>query len=135
MNADRGRVSAAIAASDTTQVAATLPDGLATVVTEHGRSLSGGQRQRVALARALAANPVVLVLHDPTTAVDSVTEARIAGGIREMRRRQTTIVIATSPALLAARDHAAFVVAGEMRGTGTHRELAADPGYRRLVFA
>ncbi len=77
-----------------------LPLGLATRVTEQGNSLSGGQRQRIALARALASEAPVLVLHDPTTAVDSVTEARIARGIAEVRGAHATILLTSSPVLL-----------------------------------
>ena len=73
---------AILAAAAADEVVATLPDGLDSAMTERGRSLSGGQRQRVALARALPAMPRVLVLQDPTTAVDAATEARIADGIR-----------------------------------------------------
>jgi len=61
---------------------------------------SGGQRQRIALARALASEAPVLVLHDPTTAVDSVTEARIARGIAEVRGAHATILLTSSPVLL-----------------------------------
>ncbi len=69
-----------------------------------GHRLSGGQRQRVALARALAGDAPVLVLHDPTTAVDSVTEHTIAGRLRDIRRGRSTLVIVSAPALLAACD-------------------------------
>lgn len=72
----------AMAAAGADEVAAALGDGAEASVGERGRFLSGGQRQRVALARALAADAPVLVLHDPTTAVDAVTEARIAEGVR-----------------------------------------------------
>ncbi|QIH99941.1 ABC transporter ATP-binding protein [Rhodococcoides fascians A21d2] len=78
-----------------------LPDGLNTDVGEAGRLLSGGQRQRVSLARALAADPPILVLQDPTTSVDSVTEALIAQRMVEMRRGRTTVVISSSPNLWA----------------------------------
>ncbi|MCC6437330.1 MAG: ABC transporter ATP-binding protein [Acidimicrobiales bacterium] len=73
-------------------------------VGEGGNRLSGGQRQRVALARALASNAPVLVLHDPTTAVGSVTEHAIAGRLRGVRAGRSTLLIASSPALLGACD-------------------------------
>jgi ABC-type multidrug transport system fused ATPase/permease subunit len=73
-------------------------------VGEGGNRLSGGQRQRVALARALASDAPVLVLHDPTTAVDSVTEHVIAGRLRDVRAGRSTLLIASSPALLRCCD-------------------------------
>jgi ABC-type multidrug transport system fused ATPase/permease subunit len=76
----------------------------ARVVGESGVRLSGGQRQRVALARALAADAPVLVLHDPTTAVDSVTEALIAERLSELRRGRSTLLITSSPVLLGVCD-------------------------------
>lgn len=71
---------------------------------EMANRLSGGQRQRLALARAYAADAGVLVLHDPTTAVDSVTEQTIAARLREIRDERTTILIASSPVLLGVCD-------------------------------
>lgn len=73
-------------------------------VGEDGNRLSGGQRQRIALARALARDAPVLVLHDPTTAVDSVTEHAIAGRLREIRAGRSTLLIASSPALVGCCD-------------------------------
>ena len=86
-----------------------MPEGLDVVLGDGARTLSGGQRQRLALARALAADTPVLALHDPTTAVDAVTEARIAARLREIRAGRTTILITTSPALLAITDRVLFV--------------------------
>jgi putative ABC transport system ATP-binding protein len=91
-------------ASTVDEVLDALPDGAATEVGERGYALSGGQRQRVALARALATEAPVLVLRDPTSAVDSVTEAAVARGLAELRRGRTTLVFTTSPVLLAACD-------------------------------
>jgi putative ABC transport system ATP-binding protein len=125
----------AMAAAQADQVADALPDGVDTAVTERGWSLSGGQRQRVALARALAADPPVLVLHDPTTAVDAVTEDRIAAGVREVRRGRTTIMLTTSPALLAAADRVVLLDGGALTASGTHAELLhADAAYRAAVL-
>lgn len=81
-----------------------LPHGLDTVVGEGGLRLSGGQRQRVALARALVMDAPVLVLHEPTTAVDSVTESLIADRLPRLRAGRTTVLLTTSPALLDACD-------------------------------
>ena len=108
-----------------------LPDGAATRVGARGRALSGGQRQRVALARALAADPPVLVLHDPTTAVDAVTEAAVAAGLRTARQGRTTVLLTTSPALLDAADRVVHVRDGAVAATGHHRDLArTDADYR-----
>ncbi|MER6762785.1 ABC transporter ATP-binding protein, partial [Amycolatopsis sp. NPDC000746] len=125
-----------LTASAADEVAATLPSGTATTITERGRSLSGGQRQRVALARALAAEATVLVLHDPTTAVDTVTEARIATGVADLRRTRTTIVITTSPALLAATDRVALIEDGRVVAEGSHAELVrTEATYRAAVLS
>lgn len=124
----------ALRAAQADEVADALPQGRRSAVGEAGRSLSGGQRQRVVLARSLAADPPVLVLHEPTTAVDAVTEARIADGLRRRRRGRTTIVITTSPALLAACDRVVMVDGGVTAGDGAHDELLRDHGrYRQVV--
>ncbi|MFG2000809.1 ABC transporter ATP-binding protein [Spirillospora sp. NPDC048911] len=126
----------AMSAASADEVADTLPQGPETTLTERGRSLSGGQRQRVALARALAVAAPVLVLHDPTTAVDAVTEARIAAGLRESRTGLTTIIVATSPALLAAADRVVHVADGTAVAEGTHADLVhGDDAYRATVLA
>ncbi|MFE5118891.1 ABC transporter transmembrane domain-containing protein [Streptomyces sp. NPDC056669] len=105
-----------------------------TRITERGRSLSGGQRQRLALARSLVTDPEVLVLDEPTSAVDSHTEARIADGVRGLRAGRTTIVLTSSPLLLDRADRVVFVPDGEAAGVGTHRELlGTDPAYRAVV--
>ncbi|MER7955981.1 ABC transporter ATP-binding protein [Streptomyces sp. NPDC096030] len=131
--ADLGPALAASAADD---VAQALPDGVDTVLTERGKSLSGGQRQRVALARALAADPPVLVVHDPTTAVDTVTEARIAGRLRDLRRGRTTVLVTTSPALLAGTDVVVMLDDGRVAAEGSHPQLVADhEAYRSAVLA
>ncbi|MFH8574989.1 ABC transporter ATP-binding protein/permease [Streptomyces zaomyceticus] len=133
---DTSAVERALKASAADDVARLLPDGGDTLLAERGRSLSGGQRQRVALARALAADRPVLVLHDPTTAVDTVTESHIAARLRDVRRDRTTILVTTSPALLAVTDRVIVLEDGAVRATGRHTELlAADATYRTAVLA
>ncbi|MBK3565007.1 MULTISPECIES: ABC transporter ATP-binding protein [unclassified Streptomyces] len=130
------RTEHAMAAARADEVAESLPYGTATGVGEGGRSLSGGQRQRVLLARALRAGSPVLVVHDPTTAVDTVTEARIAEGLREYRQGSTTIVVTNSPALLAVTDHVILLDAGRVGAEGTHADLVrTDATYRTAVLA
>ncbi|MER6527000.1 ABC transporter ATP-binding protein [Streptomyces sp. NPDC001508] len=103
-------------------------------ITERGRSLSGGQRQRLALARSLVTDPEVLVLDEPTSAVDSHTEARIAQGVRELRTGRTTVVFTSSPLLLDRADRVALVQAEEVVAVGVHRELVrTEPRYRAVV--
>lgn len=122
--------------SSADEVAEGLPQGLDTLITERGQTLSGGQRQRIALARAFAADRQILVLHEPTTAVDTVTEARIAAGIRSLRVGMTTVVVTTSPALLASVDRVAVVEGGAVTASGTHAELIRDhEAYRATVLA
>ncbi|GAA2935886.1 ABC transporter ATP-binding protein [Streptomyces enissocaesilis] len=109
-------------------------DPMRTRITERGRSLSGGQRQRLALARSLVTDPGVLVLDEPTSAVDSHTEARVAAGVRGLRTGRTTVVFASSPLLLDQADRVVFVHEGEVAAVGAHRELLrADPRYRAVV--
>ncbi|MER6027161.1 ABC transporter ATP-binding protein [Streptomyces sp. NPDC001851] len=103
-------------------------------ITERGRSLSGGQRQRLALARSLITDPEVLVLDEPTSAVDSHTEARIAEGLRRLRSGRTTVVFTSSPLVLDRADRVALVHEGEVVAVGGHRELILDePRYRAVV--
>lgn len=103
-------------------------------ITERGRSLSGGQRQRLALARSLVTDPEVLVLDEPTSAVDSHTEARIAEGVRGLRSGRTTVVFTSSPLLLDRADRVVFLHEGTVVAVGGHRELArTEPRYRAVV--
>ncbi|MEU0909777.1 ABC transporter ATP-binding protein [Streptomyces althioticus] len=103
-------------------------------ITERGRSLSGGQRQRLALARSLVTDPEVLVLDEPTSAVDSHTEARIAEGVRGLRSGRTTVVFTSSPLLLDRADRVVFLHEGTVVAAGGHRELVrTEPRYRAVV--
>ncbi|WP_052521419.1 ABC transporter transmembrane domain-containing protein [Agreia bicolorata] len=101
---DAARARAALTAAGCDELIELLPQGWDSPVGENGSTLSGGQRQRVALARALAQDAPVLVLNDPTTAVDAVTEAAIADRLRQARAGRRTVVVTHSPALLAIAD-------------------------------
>ncbi|MET9635306.1 ABC transporter ATP-binding protein [Streptomyces virginiae] len=118
-------VAEAVEASMLTDVVALHREGLDYAVRDRGANLSGGQRQRLSLARALAADSDVLVLHDPTTAVDAVTEQLIARNIARLRRGRTTVVITSSPALLDAADRVLVLDDGVITAEDTHRNLLA----------
>ncbi|MFF2962042.1 ABC transporter ATP-binding protein [Streptomyces sp. NPDC057963] len=115
----------AVEASMLTDVVALHRDGLDYAVRDRGANLSGGQRQRLSLARALAADTEVLVLHDPTTAVDAVTEQLVARNVAKLRRGRTTVVITSSPALLDAADRVLVLDGGVITAEDTHRNLLA----------
>lgn len=113
---------------------ATDGDPMTTRITERGRSLSGGQRQRLALARSLVTDPEALVLDEPTSAVDSHTEARVAAGIKALRAGRTTVAFASSPLLLDLADRVVLVHDGTVVAVGAHRELLlTEPRYRAVV--
>ena len=101
---------------------------------ERGRSFSGGQRQRLVLARALLADAEIIVLVEPTSAVDAHTEARIARRLHEARRGRTTVVMTASPLVLDQADRVVFIADGRVAAEGTHRELLqSSPVYRFAV--
>ena len=130
----RGDVTAALWTASADDILEGLPERLDTIVTERGRSFSGGQRQRLVLARALTADPEILVLVEPTSAVDAHTEARIASRLREHRAGRTTVVTTVSPLLLDTVDEVAFLVDGRVVATGTHASLLeTEPRYRAVV--
>lgn len=127
-------VMAALTTASALDVLDAVPDGLDGTVEERGRSYSGGQRQRLALSRALLTEAPVLVLVEPTSAVDAHTEARIAGRLAEHRRGRTTVVTTVSPLLLGQADNVVLLEDGLAIATGTHRELLAHPAYRHIVI-
>ncbi len=129
-----GRVREALDTASADDILEALPEGLDTPVAERGRTFSGGQRQRLVLARALAVDPEILVLVEPTSAVDAHTEARIASRLRRHRAGRTTVVTTSSPLMLDAVDEVAFLRDGRVVATGRHVDLLeTDPVYRAVV--
>ncbi|HUQ23715.1 MAG TPA: ABC transporter ATP-binding protein [Gaiellaceae bacterium] len=133
-SATEAEVRTAIEVANAEDVLDALPEGLDGLVEERGRSLSGGQRQRLVLARALVADPEILLLVEPTSAVDAHTEARIARRLREARRGKTTVVLTASPLVLDQAERVVFLEGGRIAATGTHRELLQSTlAYRATV--
>ncbi|MEU6717780.1 ABC transporter ATP-binding protein [Nonomuraea sp. NPDC046802] len=128
------QVTLALEAACATDIVEALPDGLSTVVNEAGREFSGGQQQRLRLARALLADPEVLILVEPTSAVDAHSEARIAERLAKARAGRTTLICTTSPLVLDRTDHVIYVEDGRVLAEGTHRQLLdGSPQYAAAV--
>lgn len=124
--------------ADAQDVLDSIPGALDGIVAEKGRTLSGGQRQRVALARAVATDADVMIAIEPTSAVDSHTESRIAHRLRENRGNRTTILVTASPLVLDQCDEVIVIDnAGNEIVRGSHRDLmdkAAQSDTRGLQY-
>ncbi|MFF2613250.1 ABC transporter transmembrane domain-containing protein [Kitasatospora sp. NPDC058046] len=130
--AEIGRALHAAAAED---LVGLLPGGLDAPLQDRGRNVSGGQLQRLRLARALLADPEVLLLVEPTSALDALTEAAVAARLGAFRAGRTTLVVGTSPLVLGRADRVCHLVDGRVRAAGTHGELlATEPAYAALVL-
>lgn len=136
---DDGAIMAALRAAAAEQLI-TEHGGLDRPLDDRGLNLSGGQRQRAAFARALLADRPVLLMSDPTTAVDSVTEQQMARGLHDLRAGsdRITVIITTSPPLLSVCDRVIFVRQGTDVIAGEHDQLLSDPeqgkAYRTVVL-
>jgi ATP-binding cassette subfamily B protein len=117
------------------QFAYDLPEGLDTTIGEEGLSLSGGQRQRLALARAVAADPAVLVLDDPLSALDVDTEALVEAALRQVLTRTTALIVAHRPSTVQLADRVALLEEGRITAVGTHSELLATSEQYRFVIS
>jgi ABC-type multidrug transport system fused ATPase/permease subunit len=132
---DDERICQVLQATSSLDVLDALEDGLSTTVEERGRGFSGGQRQRLSLARAILTNAEILVLVEPTSAVDTHTEGRIAARLREIRHGHTTLLATTSPLLLEKMDLVYVIEDGLVSDQGTHDELVERSArYRQIVL-
>ncbi len=133
--ADDDELRAALHVASAHDVIAGLPEGLDAEVTERGRNFSGGQRQRLALVRAVLTDAEVLILIDPTSAVDAHTEARIGARLAPARAGRCTVAFTTSPLLAEHADTVIFVQDGQVMARGSHRDLlATDRRYADVVL-
>lgn len=124
----------AVAAAEGADIVEALDGGLDVLVGERGVEFSGGQRQRLGVARALLAEPELLVMLDPTSSVDAPTEERMADGIRLHRAGAATVIVTTSPLVLARADRIAFISGDRVVAEGTHDELLGSAEFRAVVL-
>jgi ATP-binding cassette subfamily B multidrug efflux pump len=108
---------------------ATFPQGLGTVIGERGITLSGGQKQRTAIARALVREPLILILDDSLSAVDTQTEERILNALRTIRQGRTVLIVSHRVSSVKDADTIVVLDDGAIVESGTHESLLAKGGY------
>ena len=133
-DASDAEVTQAAAAAGLETFIARLPEGLATMVGERGLQMSAGERQRIAIARAFLANPSVLVLDEPTAALDPASERQVVESYLAVMRGRTSIVISHRAAVAEAADQVAVVEGSRLVETGPPRVLAASGGAFARLF-
>jgi ATP-binding cassette subfamily B protein len=126
--AGRDEIERAARAAGAHEFVSGLPAGYDTVLEEGAANLSGGQRQRIAIARAILADPPILLLDDPTTAVDARTEAEVLAAIDAARQARTTLIVANRLATLRRADRVLVLSEGRLVEQGTHEELLRKRG-------
>ncbi|MEO8381936.1 MAG: ABC transporter ATP-binding protein [Acidobacteriota bacterium] len=106
-----------------------FPQGLATMIGERGITLSGGQKQRTAIARALVRDPLILILDDSLSAVDTHTEERILHALRSIRKGRTALIVSHRVSSVKDADHIVVLDEGRIVERGSHEVLVARGGY------
>ncbi|WP_066720424.1 ABC transporter ATP-binding protein [Clostridium sp. Marseille-P299] len=117
-----------IKAANLTEFIESLPQGLDTIVGEHGGKLSGGQRQRISIARALIRDPRVIVLDEATSALDSISEREIQKALNNLTKNRTTFIVAHRLSTIRNADRIAVINGGRCVEYGTYEELMALKG-------
>ncbi|XP_073111706.1 ABC transporter B family member 11 isoform X5 [Elaeis guineensis] len=112
-----------------------LPEGLDTLVGEHGTQLSGGQKQRVAIARAILKNPRILLLDEATSALDAESEQMVQEALDKVRSNRTTVLVAHRLSTVRKADKITVIHHGSIVEKGSHEQLIKNPdgAYSRLV--
>ena len=127
-NVTEERIQSALAAARLSDFIATLPNGVDTMLDEHGANLSGGQRQRLSIARAIIRDPNVIILDEATSALDSISEKEIQKAINNMAKDRTTFVVAHRLSTIRNADRIAVLKDGVCVEIGSYDELMALEG-------
>lgn len=117
-----------IRAANLEDVVKNLPEGLDTMITEHGENLSGGQRQRISIARAFLRGPKILILDEATSALDSISEKKIQDSIQKLVKGRTTLIVAHRLSTIRNADRIAVIGNGNVLESGSYEELMEKKG-------
>ena len=129
------RLSSALDDAQATEFVSKLPDGISSIVEQRGQNVSGGQKQRLSIARTFAKEPVILILDDSTSAVDTETEAKLQQALRRRVGKGVTFVIAQRVSAIADSDLILVMEDGAIVGQGTHQELIRNNEVYRGIVA
>ena len=122
------QIAQAVEAANLSEVIKRLPQGLDTMIEEHGANLSGGQRQRISIARALIRNPQVIILDEATSALDSISESEIQEALERLTKGRTTFIVAHRLSTVRGADRILVIGQGRIREQGSYQELMAKKG-------
>ncbi|MBR4455164.1 MAG: ABC transporter ATP-binding protein [Solobacterium sp.] len=127
-NATPEQIQKAVEAADLSKLVESLPEGLDTVLDEHGANLSGGQRQRIAIARAIIRDPKVILLDEATSALDVISEREIQNALSRLIRNRTTFVVAHRLSTIRNADLIVVMDHGRIAEQGTYQQLMEQKG-------
>ncbi|WP_165006187.1 MULTISPECIES: ABC transporter ATP-binding protein [unclassified Enterococcus] len=128
-NVSEDQLNKVIEAAQLSSLIDELPEGLDTLVGEHGNKLSGGQKQRISIARALIRQPKIILLDEATSALDNQSEKKIQQALNYLTEAPTTFVVAHRLSTIKEADKIAVVNEGKLIELGTYEELLAKKGY------
>lgn len=128
-NVSKERLDEVIEAAQLSSLIDQLPDGLDTLVGEHGNKLSGGQKQRISIARALIRQPKIILLDEATSALDNQSEKKIQQALNYLTETPTTFIVAHRLSTIKEADKIVVIDEGKIVEMGTYEELLAQEGY------
>ena len=122
------RLQEAVKAANLADMVSKMPQGLDTMLEEHGANLSGGQRQRIAIARAIIRDPQVILLDEATSALDVISEKEIQEALQRLQKDRTTFIVAHRLSTVKNADRIAVLSAGRIVEEGSYTELMEKKG-------